>query len=114
MKHALIRRPDRAHAGWVVLASSLFLLFCVHTPLRAADAEPEDVDDLTRAMIQKEKLKEARLWRNAMSGAYVNGSSNCGQIDIGNTATPQGIRKPGSGQTTIIVTGPVINATQCR
>jgi hypothetical protein len=107
------RLPAKGTAACLL---ALLLAIALSAPAvgHAAEAEPEDVDDLTRAMIQKEKLKQARLWRNAMGGNVVNGTSGCGQIDIGNSTARSGIRKPGSTQTTIIVTGPVINATQCR
>jgi len=114
MQHIFSQRRRRGRQTRRLMALLLaFGIVCAGVA-QAADAEPEDVDDLTRAMIQKQKLKEARLWRNAMSGNYVNGTGTCGQIDIGNTRTQPGVRKPGNGQTTIIVTGPVINATQCR
>ena len=88
--------------------------------LWAAKSEPMEVDIDIQKTLVKEKTKEGqRNIKDKAAGAGAGGSgggagggsgpSSCGNIDIGNSTPSKGagqFAKP----TTVIVTGPVINA----
>ena len=84
------------------------------TPVaHAAKAEPMDVDIDIQQQLVKDKTKQRqgniKDGVSGNSGSSGGGSSSCGNVDIGNSAPGKG-----SGQfakpTTVIITGPVINA----
>lgn len=86
--------------------------------LWAAKSEPMEVDIDIQKTLVKEKTKDGQrsIKDKAAGGAatssgagHGSGPSSCGNIDIGNSAPSKGagqFAKP----TTVIVTGPVINA----
>ena len=88
----------------------------------AASAEPMDVDVDILQKIAKEKTKNQRdkidqgggSSDDAGSGSNSSGSSgsssSCGNVDIGNSAPTTGAGQFSNKTTTVIVTGPVINA----
>lgn len=78
-----------------------------------ANSDILDVDPGLQAKIAREKLKQTR----ASSGGDAGGASNngCGQIDIGNDdSSKRGSNQVSQRDKTVIVTGPVINATKCQ
>lgn len=102
----------------VLLAVSVGLIG-ICPVLWAAKSEPMEVDIDIQKTLVKEKTKEGqRNIKDKAAGAGTGGSgsggggsgpSSCGNIDIGNSAPSKGagqFAKP----TTVIVTGPVINA----
>ena len=99
----------------VGLCAAALGLILLCPSLWAAKSEPMDVDvDIQKTLI-KEKTKDGqrniahKQTDNTKSGGVGGGSSSCGNIDIGNSAPSKGagqFAKP----TTVIVTGPVINA----
>lgn len=97
-----------ALGGAAVVGLSASMIHNVH----AASAGVVDIDDELRATIQKEKTKQRRAEHTAGGGQ--GGSGGCGQIDIGNEEEKKGSRQVAAREKTVIVTGPVINATKCR
>ena len=82
----------------------------------AANADPMDIDPNLQAKIAREKLKQTRgSGGSKMENGMSNQNSGCGQVDIGNSdPNPKGSRAMSQREKTVIVTGPVINATKCR
>jgi hypothetical protein len=78
----------------------------------AATAGVIDIDDELRATISKEKTKQRRNEHTA--GGQGGKQGGCGQIDIGNEEEKKGSKQIASREKTVIVTGPVINATKCK
>lgn len=85
----------------------------------AADSEPLDLDPNHQALVAREKIKQRGATRrtDARRGLQQNGQdSNCGSVDIGNTNSDSGSARSrvNPRDTTVIVTGPVINAARCK
>ena len=85
----------------------------------AADAEPLDLDPELQALVAREKIKQRGSTRrtDARFGLQKNGQqdANCGSVDIGNTANDRSARnRVNPRDTTVIVTGPVVNAARCK
>lgn len=90
----------RAFAGLALLA--------VAAAVAAATAEPIELDPELQAKIALEKIKQH-------GGKGKKGDGKCGQIDIANDKDDaRGTRAAAPRDKTVIVTGPVINATTCR
>jgi hypothetical protein len=106
----------------IKLLSIAFTATILCSPLtHAASADPMDIDPNLQAKIAREKLKQTRgaggsNMENGMSNmGNSNKNSGCGQVDIGNSDSSQkGSRAMSQREKTVIVTGPVINATKCR
>ena len=84
---------------------------------QAASAESIDLDPSLSAKVGKERLKASnQALRSPSAGGPGGGdSSNCGQVDIGNTNGPKtGSQRLNQKEQTIVITGPVINAARCR
>lgn len=81
----------------------------------AANAEPLDLDANLMAKVAHQKIKSKVTQDNSSFGTsdQMNQSSQCGAVDIGNVNTPTRGGMP-QRETTVIVTGDVINATKCR
>ncbi len=87
-------------------------------PLHAATTEPMDIDPDMQAKVAREKAK-ARYERGVKNtdtrNKRDNDSSDCGSINIGNSDDEQkGSRKIAPREKNVIITGPVINAGNCR
>lgn len=84
-------------------------------PARAVDLEMDDsLEDLTRAKVAKQRAKQNTQRRSVNEDAAGEGSSGCGNIDIGNS---QGGRPGFSGPKEIIVVvkGDIINSNnKCK
>lgn len=86
----------------------------------AADSEPLDLDPNLQALVAREKIKQRGATRrtDARAGLQQNGrqDSNCGSVDIGNNASDSRSARSrvNPRDTTVIVTGPVINAARCK
>jgi hypothetical protein len=98
-------------------AAVLFGWFCGVSAVIAANSDPVDMEPDLAAKVSREKLKQKRLQleSNANPGGAAQNKANCGSIDIGNNDTPKrGAAAIAKRETTVVVTGNVINATNCR
>jgi hypothetical protein len=103
----------------LVLAALIGTIGSFHLPGFAADAEPVDLDPNHQALVAREKIKQRGATRrtDARRGLQQNGNdADCGTVDIGNnTADSRSARgRVNPRDTTVIVTGPVINAARCK
>ena len=103
----------------LVLVSLAATIASFHLPVFAADSDPLDLDPNHQALVAREKIKQRGATRrtDARRGLQDNGSDvNCGTVDIGNNTnesrSARGRVNP--RDTTVIVTGPVINAARCK
>jgi hypothetical protein len=86
----------------------------------AAESDPLDLDPNHQALVAREKIKQRGATRrtDARLGQQRNGQdSNCGSVDIGNSnnSDSRSARsRVNPRDTTVIVTGPVINAARCK
>lgn len=92
---------------------------CLPGMAPAAESEPLDLDPNHQALVAREKIKQRGATRrsDARQGLQQNGQeSGCGSVDIGNNSndsrSARGRVNP--RDTTVIVTGPVINAARCK
>lgn len=97
-----------------LLATVLLNLSVLHGYAHAASAEPTELEPEWQAKVARERLKQNQANAGvAREGAGRN--SGCGQIDIGNSDNSRkGAGSINAKEKTVIVTGPVINATNCR
>ncbi|HYD97517.1 MAG TPA: hypothetical protein VEC01_19505 [Noviherbaspirillum sp.] len=94
-----------ALAGWWAAAS----------PALAASADIIDMEPDLAAKVNREKLKQKRQQNEMNAGNKVRDKESCGKIDIGNNDAPKrGAAAIAQRETTVVVTGNVINATNCR
>lgn len=98
-----------------LMAAAALLLAAI--PAHAATTEPMDLDPDMQAKVAREKAK-ARYERGTKSGDTRNkrgNDSDCGNISIGNSdENEKGSRKISPREKNVIITGPVINAGNCR
>jgi hypothetical protein len=87
----------------------------------AADSDPLDLDPNHQALVAREKIKQRGATRrtDARQGLQQDGKdSNCGSVDIGNgngNGDSRSARnRVNPRDSTVIVTGPVINAARCK
>jgi hypothetical protein len=113
------RRARRPLLPRLVLVSLVGAIGGFHLAGFAADSEPVDLDPNHQALVAREKIKQRGASRrtDARRGLQENGAdANCGTVDIGNSTddsrSARGRVNP--RDTTVIVTGPVINAARCR
>jgi len=112
-------RARRSLLPRLVLASLIGAIGSFHLPGSAAESDPLDLDPNHQALVAREKIKQRGATRrtDARRGLQQNGNdSNCGSVDIGNniedSRSARGRVNP--RDTTVIVTGPVINAARCK
>ena len=105
-------RHSSEFASWLRL-SMLVAGLALAQHGHAATAGVIDIDDELRATISKEKTKQRRNEHTA-GGQGGGQQGGCGQIDIGNEQEKKGSKQIASREKTVIVTGPVINATKCK
>jgi hypothetical protein len=80
----------------------------------AASSEPHDIDPEYASKVARERLKQ-RQQMSMRGGAAAGNNDQCGQVDIGNQdGKPSAGRRVNPRETTVIITGPVINAARCR
>jgi hypothetical protein len=113
------RRTRRPLLPRLVLASLVGVIGSLHLPVLAADSEPIDLDPNHQALVAREKIKQRGASRrtDARRGLQQNGGdASCGTVDIGNnTEDSRSARgRVNPRDTTVIVTGPVINAARCK
>jgi hypothetical protein len=94
-------------------------IWSIPGPVSAAESEPLDLDPNHQALVAREKIKQRGTTRrtDARQGLQQNGrDSNCGSVDIGNnTSDSRSARnRVNPRDSTVIVTGPVINAARCK
>jgi hypothetical protein len=106
-------RHSTEFASWLRL-SMLVAGLALAQHGHAATAGVIDIDDELRATIAKEKTKQRRNEHTAGGQGGGGQQGGCGQIDIGNEQEKKGSKQVASREKTVIVTGPVINATKCR
>jgi hypothetical protein len=94
------------------------ITFAAHASPPTVNPEQMDLDPEISAKILKEKAKRDP---SAMPAGNSGGgsSSNCGQVNIGNSGTPDkksisGLDSMFGKQTTVVVQGPVINTANCK
>lgn len=90
-----------------------------HAAPPVVNPEPLDLDPDITAKLLKEKSKRSTIADGMRSGrsASAGGSSECGTVNINsnnNSKSNSGIREMFGKQSTTIVTGPVINAANCK
>ena len=98
--------------------ASLFAL--AHASPPSVNPEQMDLDPDITAKILKEKARQNKSGTPAGNSSGGGGnSSNCGQVNIGNSNS--GDKKSISGigdmfgkTTTVVVTGPVVNTANCK
>jgi len=117
--HHRARRGYRPLLSRLVLASLVVAIGSFHLPGFAADAEPIDLDPNLQALVAREKIKQRGATRrtDARRGLQENGDdSKCGSVDIGNSTddSRSARNRVNPRDTTVIVTGPVINAARCK
>jgi hypothetical protein len=103
----------------LVLGSLMAAIASAHLAGFAAESEPLDLDPNHQALVAREKIKQRGATRrtDARRGLQDNGNdANCGTVDIGNnTSDSRSARgRVNPRDTTVIVTGPVINAARCK
>ncbi|MEZ5729411.1 MAG: hypothetical protein R3E48_16310 [Burkholderiaceae bacterium] len=113
MRHTESPRVDgRSHVGRLLVALALGVLPA--SGVIAATAVPLDVDPGTAAKIARERGKQTRERAN---GEFTNANTGeCGNISIGNSdSDAQNARaRLNPRDTTIIITGDLINVPRCR
>lgn len=116
-----IRWMRAGAAGGFCCLLVLALSVAAPVPAAAAEAEILDLDPNHQAMVARQKLKDRGQTRrsDARLGQGRNGGgddSQCGSVDIGNkNNNNQSARnRVNPRDTTVIVTGPVINTARCR
>jgi len=124
MKFEPIRRRGRVRAGALGRLAAVTLLVgsigAVPLLVSAAESEPLDLDPNLQALVAREKIKQRGATRrtDARAGLQNNGNqqnANCGSVDIGNAANDRSARnRVNPRDTTVIVTGPVVNAARCK
>lgn len=104
----------------LVLAVASVVLVAHAMPVAAqsrAKSDILDMEDKDRALVAKEGIKQRRetagMKRDGQS-ASKGSNPGCGQVDIGNSSNNKGSSRINERQTTVIVTGPIINTANCR
>ena len=108
----------RMAPGFVAAAITV----AAHASPPTVNPEQMDLDPDITAKILKEKAKRdpsAMPAGNSGSSGSSGSSSNCGQVNIGNSGTPDkksisGLDSMFGKQTTVVVQGPVINTANCK
>ncbi len=114
------RSPARSLARLAAITLLGGAIGAVPLLVSAADAEPLDLDPNLQALVAREKIKQRGATRrtDARAGLQNNGNNqnaNCGSVDIGNATNDRSARnRVNPRDTTVIVTGPVVNAARCK
>jgi hypothetical protein len=113
------RAPARFLARLALAALVGGSIGAIALPASAAEAEPLDLDPNLQALIAREKIKQRGTTRrtDARFGQRQDDrqDSNCGSVDIGNANTDRSARnRVNPRDTTVIVTGPIVNAARCK
>lgn len=124
MKLETTRRRGRGPARSLARLAAITLLGgaigAVPLLVSAADSDPLDLDPNLQALVAREKIKQRGATRrtDARAGLQNNGNNqnaNCGSVDIGNATNDRSARnRVNPRDTTVIVTGPVVNAARCK
>jgi hypothetical protein len=124
MKLEPTRRRGNGPAGILARLAAVTLLAgtigAVPLLVSAADSEPLDLDPNLQALVAREKIKQRGATRrtDARAGLQNNGNNqnaNCGSVDIGNATNDRSARnRVNPRDSTVIVTGPVVNAARCK
>lgn len=125
--HLAVHQPSlrnrRRLVDLLVLAALAVAAGSLPLPALAADSEPLDLDPELQALVAREKIKQRGATRrtDARRGLQTTGTgagsdSNCGSVDIGNSnnESRSARNRVNPRDTTVIVTGPVINAARCK
>lgn len=124
MKLATIHRRGRSRSASLARLAAITLLGgaigAVPLLVSAADSEPLDLDPNLQALVAREKIKQRGATRRTDARAGLQGggnqqNANCGSVDIGNATNDRSARnRVNPRDTTVIVTGPVVNAARCK
>jgi hypothetical protein len=113
--------PPETIMRTLVLAVASVVLFAHAMPVAAqsrAKADILDMEDKDRALVAKEGIKQRRemagMKRDGQSASKSGSNPGCGSVDIGNSSNNKGSSRINERQTTVIVTGPIINTANCR
>jgi hypothetical protein len=113
------RRSRRPLLPRLVLVTLVGTIGSFHLPAFSADSDPLDLDPNHQALVAREKIKQRGATRrtDARRGQQQDGNdTNCGSVDIGNSTddSRSARSRVNPRDTTVIVTGPVINAARCK
>lgn len=119
--NASFRMLSLAAAG-ALAALGLAGVMSAAQPAHAAQSMPYDLDPGLAAKLAKEKVKQRGPRRRSADYGTRNSGSNagddaCGQLEIGNSnnnGRMTAAERFRERNRTVIVTGPVINAANCR
>jgi len=121
MTPAPINRRGRTVRSWRVRLALTLTIAAIGIPSisRAAESDPLDLDPNHQALVARERIKQRGATRrtDARQGLQQNGQdSNCGSVDIGNSNNDSRSARSrvNPRDTTVVVTGPVINAARCK
>ena len=114
-----LRRSLQPLLARLAVAALIGGIGSVPSLVNAADSEPLDLDPNHQALVAREKIKQRGATRrtDARQGLQQDGQdSNCGSVDIGNSNNDSRSARSrvNPRDTTVIVTGPVINAARCK
>jgi hypothetical protein len=83
----------------------------VSTNALAASSEASDLDAKLTAKVARQRIKQ----RSPRQGKDRGANSECGNVEIGNNNSDSSARsRVNPRNNTVIVTGPIINAANCR
>lgn len=83
----------------------------ISTDISAASSEATDLDAKLQAKVARQRIKQ----RSPRQGKQRGENSECGNVEIGNDNSDSNARsRINPRDNTVIVTGPVINAANCR
>ncbi|MGB7182826.1 MAG: hypothetical protein WA888_24060 [Burkholderiaceae bacterium] len=86
----------------------------IFSDARAASSEVSDLEPKLQAQVARQKIKQ-RSPRSSNSAGRFNSTDDCGAVNIANNDNDKSARsRINPRNTTIVVTGPVINAAKCR
>ena len=112
----------REREPWLTRLAAVALLVAIGAVpniVSAAESDPLDLDPNLQALVAREKIKQRGATRrtDARQGQQKTGQdSNCGSVDIGNNTNESrsARNRVNPRDSTVIVTGPVINAARCK
>jgi len=93
-------------------AALLAVSFGVTGTSMAASSEISDLDSKLQAKVARERIKQ----RSPRRGKQRGENADCGNVEIGNNNSDNGSARQriNPRDNTVIVTGPIINAANCR
>lgn len=114
-----LRRELEPWLTRLAVVALLVAIGAVPNIVSAAESDPLDLDPNLQALVAREKIKQRGATRrtDARQGQQRTGQdSKCGSVDIGNNTNESrsARNRVNPRDSTVIVTGPVINAARCK